>query len=438
MNLEVPNKKAWYSDEIYLSSMINSKYDKYEFHKLRRGYQDNFYLPDRIEKYNFPVDFRDNEQMRLDNIKLGNYDKQKLIDEYYIDCHCVRPYGWYDKEIWEVANTIINKKLNKMNDLIMVSAFCETKDKEETLRRLVNQISTKKDKFDLMVVSHSVIPDDIVEKCDYHFYDKKNELLYDYDLRSKPWFAPGNSRQILSIFTGFFNTHLAIWRMIILGNSIAKNCGYRKVHHIEYDSSIVNFDELIDNSNLLESYDAITYSMTEDNVDEILFGTYQAYRLDSLHEDLFILNEGKLKNDILNSNVKSPEGMLFKLLHNKRNGLVKNKIELDKNGNKFGLSHHILNPSYVAWCLPYYDRSTNKLSFIVWNMEGNEISSVVLLYNDEKIFKFENVNRGHWKIIDIDDFENAKKLTVILNNKIRNIFDFTKDPESFKQASYRI
>jgi hypothetical protein len=71
-------------------------------------------------------------------------------------------------------------------------------------------------------------------------------------------------------------------------------------------------------------------------------------------------------------------------------------------------------------------------------MEGNEISSVVLLYNDEKIFKFENVNSGHWKIIDIDDFENAKKLTVILNNKIRNIFDFTKDPESFKQASYRI
>jgi hypothetical protein len=188
----------------------------------------------------------------------------------------------------------------------------------------------------------------------------------------------------------------------------------------------------------LESYDTVTYSLTEDNVDEILFGTYQAYRLDSLHEDLFILNEGKLKNDILNSNVKSPEGMLFKLLHNKRNGLVKNKIELDKNGNKFGLSHHILNPSYVAWCLPYYDRSTNKLSFIVWNMEGNEISSVVLLYNDEKIFKFENVNRGHWKIIDIDDFENAKKLTVILNNKIRNIFDFTKDPESFKQASYRI
>jgi hypothetical protein len=28
-------------------------------------------------------------------------------------------------------------------------------------------------------------------------------------------------------------------------------------------------------------------------------------------------------------------------------------------------------------------------------------------------------------------------LTVILNDKIRNVFDFTKDPEAFKQSSYR-
>lgn len=437
MNFQITNKKDWYRDEIYLSSMINSKYEKYKFHKLTRGYQENFYVPDRIEKYNFPVDFRDNEEMRLTNLRLGNYDKEKLIDGFYIDCHCVRPYGWYDKEIWEVANTLINQTSNKMNDLIMVTAFCDTKEKEETLRTLVNQISTQKNNFDLMVISHSVIPDDIVEKCDYHFYDKKNELLYEYDLRSKPWFAPMGDRRILSIFTGFFNTHLAIWRMLILGNSIAKNCGYRKVHHIEYDSSIVNFDEIEENSNLLESYDAITYNKTEVDVDDILFGTYQAYRLDSLHEDLFILNEGKLKNEILVSETKSPEGMLFNLLHNKRNGLVKNKVELDKYGNQFGLSHSNLGKNHVAWCLPYYDRLSEKLSFIIWNMESRENLNVTIVYNDEKAFKFENVNPGHWSLIDIDDFKNAKKLTVLLNDKVRNIFDFTKDPEEFKQSSYR-
>ena len=110
-----------------------------------------------------------------------------------------------------------------MKDLIIVSSYCNTKEKEDVLRNLVSQVNCQKDKFDLMIVSHSVVPDDISTKCDLVLYDKKNELLYDWDLRCKPWFNPGNTRQIMSIFTGFFNTHLAIWRMLILGNSVAKN-----------------------------------------------------------------------------------------------------------------------------------------------------------------------------------------------------------------------
>lgn len=437
INFKINNKKEWYTDEVYLSSMINKNYEKYEFHKLERGYQENFYVPTRIEKYNFPVDFRDNEEMRLTNLRIGNYDKEKIKNGYYIDCHCVRPYGWYDKEIWEIANIVIEKEIGKMKDLILITSFCETKEKENILRNLINQINENKDKFDVMLVSHTVIPDDIAEKCDYQIFDKKNELLYDYNLRSKPWFSPDGYRPILSIFTGFFNTHLAIWRMLIIGNSIAKNCGYRKVHHIEYDTSINDFEELIENSKLLESYDSITYSKKVKHVDEILFGTYQAYRLDSLHEDLFILNEGKLKKEILNSNTKSPEGMLFNLLHEKRNGLVKDKLLLDKNGNEFGLSHGDLNKNHTAWCLPFFDKQTNKLCFIVWNMEARNNVSIQVIYNDEKVFNFQEVKPNHWNLIDIDDFENAKKLTVILNNEIRNIFDFTKNSEEFKQNSFR-
>jgi hypothetical protein len=287
------------------------------------------------------------------------------------------------------------------------------------------------------LVSHTVIPEDIADKCDYQLYDKKNELLYDYNMRSKPWFSPNGDRPILSILTGFFNTHLAIWRMIILGNSIAKNCGYRKVHHIEYDCSIKDFEELIENSNLLESYDSITYNKTEKDVDDILFGTYQAYRLDSLHEDLYILNEDKLKTQILTSDTKSPEGMLFNLLHNKLNGLIKNKSLLDKNGNEFGLSHGDLNKDHTAWCLPYYDRQTKKLCFIIWNMEGRESVSVQIIYNNSVVINVDNMLPGHWRMIEVDDFSNADKMVVLLNNKIRNIYSFKENPEEFKQNSYR-
>ena len=39
-----------------------------------------------------------------------------------------------------------------MKDLIMVSSYCNTKEKEDVLRNLVLQINNQKDKFDLMIV----------------------------------------------------------------------------------------------------------------------------------------------------------------------------------------------------------------------------------------------------------------------------------------------
>lgn len=323
------------------------------------------------------------------------------------------------------------------NDLILISAFCDTKEKEDVLRNLVNQINSE-NKFDLMIISHTVIPTDIVQKSQFTIYDKKNELLYDWDMRSKPWFNPNNDRAILSIFTGFFNTHLAIWRMIILGNSFAKNCGYKKVHHIEYDCDIKDFTEIHENSKLLDDYDCVTYTKTQSTVDNILFGTYQAYRLDNLSEKLLILNENSILNEIRESDDKSPEAMLYDLLHQGKNGFEKNKKELDKNGNKFGLSHTKILKNHTAWCLPYYDNLTQKLGFIIWNIEENAGSiEVCLIYNDEKVINFGSVEQNHWRLLDIDDFTNAKKLIVLLNNKIRNIYDFEKDGESFKKISYR-
>ena len=163
-----------------------------------------------------------------------------------------------------------------MKDLILISNYSETYEKQEVLRVLVNQINNYKEHFDLMIVSHTIVPEDISNKCEYVLFDKKNELIFDWDMRCRPWFNPGNTRQIMSIFTGNFNTHLAIWRMIILGNSVAKNLGYNKVHHIEYDTSINDFSELIENSKLLDNNNSVYYVKSQSTVDDILFGSYQA------------------------------------------------------------------------------------------------------------------------------------------------------------------
>ena len=326
-----------------------------------------------------------------------------------------------------------------MKDLILISSFCNTKLKEETLRNLVNKVNTQKDYFDLMIVSHTTIPLDIQDKCNYVFYDSNNELLYDWDLRSKPWFDPGNERPILSVFTGFYNTHLAIWRMLIIGNSLAKNLGYTKLHHIEYDSIINDFSELYDNSKLLNTHDSVYYKKTQDTVDDILFGTYQAYRLDTLHEELLILNEDKLKSKIRNSKTKSPEGMLQDLLHESK-FFIKLKNLLNQNGNDLGLTHL---PSFsgapdTAWCLPFYDKKNKGLSFIVWNMESEIIINVKLIYNQDTVINIGDINKNAWKLEMISpNYDDAHTLTVILNGKIRNEYHFDEYREEFKLNSYR-
>ena len=325
-----------------------------------------------------------------------------------------------------------------MKDLILISNYSETYEKQEVLRVLVNQINNYKEHFDLMIVSHTIVPEDISNKCEYVLFDKKNELIFDWDMRCRPWFNPGNTRQIMSIFTGNFNTHLAIWRMIILGNSVAKNLGYNKVHHIEYDTSINDFSELIENSKLLDNNNSVYYVKSQSTVDDILFGSYQAYRLDTLHNDLLVLDEDKIKQKIRSVEDKSPEMMLLELLRSSGKTVVKSKNNLDNNGNNFGLTHSQLSTDHTAWCLPYYDKLTNKLGFVIWNMEEqNGTINVKLIYNEDRLIDIGDVLSNHWRLMDIDDYDSARKLTVILNDKIRNTFDFTENKDLFKEVSFR-
>lgn len=325
-----------------------------------------------------------------------------------------------------------------MKDLILISNYSNTAKKQEILRNLVKQIYSQNEYFDLLLISHTTIPQDIQDKCNYVFYDFQNELLYDWDLRSKPWFDPGDQlRPIMSIFTGFYNSHLAIWRMIILGNSIAKNLGYNKIHHIEYDASINNFSEIYDNSKLLDSVDCITYNKKEGTVDGILFGSYQAYKLDTLDNFLLHLDEDKIKKSIKDSLSKSPEGMLFDLLHINKKGIVKDKALLDV-GNNFGVSNSKLINAHTAWCLPYYDKDTEELGFVVWNMEqDSQTINVKLIYNDKQIINLGDINPDHWKLHTLGLYSKSDNLIVLLNNQIRNIFNFSEYREEFKQSSYR-
>jgi hypothetical protein len=101
----------WFSDEIYLTTKINEKSDQYNIHKFERGIYENYFCPTRIEKWNFPIPYKD-QQMLENNLREGTYDLEKLKNGEYYDCHCARPYGWYKKEIHDVADVVLSKHKN--------------------------------------------------------------------------------------------------------------------------------------------------------------------------------------------------------------------------------------------------------------------------------------------------------------------------------------
>ena len=329
-----------------------------------------------------------------------------------------------------------------MKDLILITADYNTLDKENTLRKLVNQIDPQRFHFDLMVISNTTIPPDIASMCNISIYDNTNKLLTDWGYRTNEWFNPIDGLKIQSIFTNSYNNQLSDWRLNILGNSFAKASGYNKIHRIKYDSSIDAFGQFQENSRWLDTYDSITYDGENPHLGEIKgdinknsFDNYYAYKLDKLNPELLILDEEKIKNKIKHSDIRSSKKMMHQLLHDGKHGFVKRRTLLQKNtGNFWGIwEKDILHE--VRWCLPYFNESNENLSFIMWNCENlDQLNGKIII--DDRIIHFDNIPPGNWCIEDLGHYNDINKLTIIINDKIRGIFNFNKYREEFKKVSF--
>lgn len=326
-----------------------------------------------------------------------------------------------------------------MKDLIFISAYCPDENRETILRNLINSLTNFKDTFDILIVSHTPIPLDIQKKINYGLYDSKNEILTDWDLLNQPWFNPNDERRIQSSFLSGKNTHLAIWRMMILGFSLAKNMGYTKVHHIEYDCEITNVDEFINNSKLLDNFNSVIYIDNKETVDDILFGSFQSYFLPELDEFLINLDENKIVEMIRQSITKSPELMLQKILEDGGKVFKKNRNNLEVNGNKFGIIDGQVGVKFIPWAVPFYDKLDDTVGFIVWNTKNKNGVEHLVIINDNKIINVPKTLMNHWRMVSLGKLNEIQTLLIIENGDIRNKFNLTTEEEIeiFKKSSFR-
>ena len=326
-----------------------------------------------------------------------------------------------------------------MKDLILITAYCPDDERENTLRNLVNTFDEYKNLFEVMIVSHTPIPIDIQKKVDFCFYDKKNEILTDWDLLNQPWFMPGGQRRIQSSFLSKKNTHLAIWRLMILGFSNAKNLGFSKVHHIEYDCEINEISEFIDNSNLLNENDCVVYMDRQPRVAEVLFGSFQSYFIPKINEMLINLDEEKIKDLIRNSISKSPEGLLLQLVKESGSIFLKDRNILESKGNRFG----IINSQSInknPWSLPFYDCLNGNVDFIGWNTTNQNGLEYNIIINNCIFFHIPKLNLDSWSIVNLGKLEEINSIIVLENDSLRDTYYLNSDldRETFKKMSFRV
>ena len=269
-----------------------------------------------------------------------------------------------------------------MKDLILITSYHPDNIRENILRELVYNLHSFKNEFDLAIVSHTPIPLDIQNKVNFALYDDKNEILTDSTLLNKPWFAPIDRKIMSSYLTGK-NTHLAIWRMFILGFSLAQNMGYKKIHNIEYDASIKNINELKDNSKLLDTYKSIYY----------------------------------LENEV---------GDYF----------VKDRKDLETEYNTFAKSND--NQQFNPWGVPYYDKLEKNIKFITWNTTNIKGITNNIIINSEKMINTGNIKYNCWKIVELGKIENINHIIIMENNKVKNEINLfsNEEKDEFRKMSF--
>lgn len=328
-----------------------------------------------------------------------------------------------------------------MKDLILIGAHCPDDERTELLHNCIKSLQKVRDDFDILICSHTHIPDYIVKKVDYSFYDKNNDIITDLEYLNQPWFLPQEGTIILSTYVSGYSTYLAVYRILISGLGIAKTYGYNKVHYIEYDSELNDFTDLYENSKLLDENDSVLikkgFKEFENNIVWGM-GFFMSFRIDTMSETFLKFDKDKLLKLLFNSRNKTNEKITQDILsENGRKIFIKDYYEVIKKDNKYMLSDNTEKEELNSWCVPYYNPEKDSVCLIVWNQKQDKPLNVRFIINQNKIIEMNEVKRYTWRNFDIGKIENVLSIETIVDDKLKNriVFD-DKLREVFKKTNY--
>jgi hypothetical protein len=310
--------------------------------------------------------------------------------------------------------------MEKIKDLILILNYSPDNKRQELLRTLVNDINNNE--FDIMIATHSFVPQDISDKVDYIIYEKENLLLTDIKSKYKMVFT-NNNFTVNTTECKKYNHGFTVLRLLLLGLKSAKNLNYEKVHLFEYDSEIKSDIEIKDNSNLLDTHPIIWYKWGH-----FPYPTSPlSYNLLRISDSWFNISKKKLMNFFNGDMSNAAEQYHMMLINESNNVLVKNIKLLEDIGVKIQLNSDITE---YQWVVPVYDNNSKKMVLFSWGKNEVKDMEIKIIVNDSIIFNYV-VKPDCWIIRNIGDIDSIQNIVILVNGIIRNTIDFTKIDKNY-------
>jgi hypothetical protein len=299
-------------------------------------------------------------------------------------------------------------------ELILILTYCPNKERKEILYDFLKQLQKFRDKYDILVSSHTPLDTHFFDYFDYFYYDKNNVILTDIEYRQNGFFCPFDNYVIWSSYIGSGNTIKAILDLLIPSISIAKNLKYEKIHYFEYDTKITDDTELVENSKLLDEYDYVIYNAKDTHK---IAGGYLSFKTNFVVDEWKENNEETLKKFYFGVYPKVPEKILYNQIKNQRKFIEKNYHELKLNGIEINIVHE----NRSNWNVPFFDPKDSNLKFVSYNNTNSEYDVKVIV--NDKLHNLGLIKPMNWKVISLlDNFYDVEHLTVLKNNeKILNL-----------------
>ena len=309
--------------------------------------------------------------------------------------------------------------------LIAITTYCPDSNRKRRTVDLLRSLQYLREDYDILLVGHSMVGENIEDLVNYFFYDSENPLLTDFDLTNGFWTRdPPNGKFTINTRMVYPNsTHLAVYRLIHSVLNLSKFYGYEKVHMIEYDLQLTSFNIIKEVDQLLDTHPVVGF---EDKSNLWPWGIYYAFK----PKDINILPEysDKIVVDQLRDSPYDHTEYINKFLLLKPNeGDIKYlNIDILRSDEKFNsISSHYEGD----WVVPIYCELSNSLRLFVQNKSSENKKEFHISYNGN-IFKKKYPKLGDWVLHDIKnnlDVENTHNILIFVSDKVFLKLEINKD-----------